>query len=72
MVTSGWYQKLTDTGTILKIRGCAPLQYKRNVIEGTVRRVFKSTSTWENIDRALEKIENKGLKINIRKKVRTG
>ena len=55
MVTSGWYQKPTETGTILKIRGCAPLQYKRNVIEGTDRRVFKSTSTWENIDLALEK-----------------
>ena len=24
-VTCGWYQKLTDTGTILNFRGCAPL-----------------------------------------------
>ena len=37
-VTCGWYQKCTDTGTNLNFRGCAPLQYKRNVIEGTVHR----------------------------------
>ena len=24
-VTCGWYQKPTDTGTILSFRGCAPL-----------------------------------------------
>ena len=28
-VTSGWYQKHTDTGTILIFRGCAPSQYKK-------------------------------------------
>ena len=44
-VTSGWYEKPTDTGTILNFRGCAPLQYKRNVIEGMVHGVFRSTST---------------------------
>ena len=54
-VTCWWDQKPTDTGTILNFRGCAPLQYKRNVIEGTVLRVFTSTSTWENFDQALEK-----------------
>ena len=31
------------------------MQYKRNVIEGTVHRVFRSTSTWESFDQALEK-----------------
>ena len=41
-VTCGWYQKPTDTGAILSFRGCPPLQYKRNVIEGTVQRVFRS------------------------------
>ena len=45
-VTCGWYQKPTDIGTILNFRGCAPLQYKRNVIEGTLHKVFRSTSTW--------------------------
>ena len=54
-VTCGWYQKPTDTGTFLNFRGCAPLQYNRNVIEGTVHRVFRSTSTWEDFDQALEK-----------------
>ena len=54
-VTCGWYHKPTDIGTILNFRGCAPLQYKRNVIEGTVHNVFRSTSTWEDFDQALEK-----------------
>ena len=31
------------------------MHYKRNVIEGTVHRVFRSTSTWEYFDQALEK-----------------
>ena len=31
------------------------MQCKRNVIEGTVHRVFRSTSTWEYFDQALEK-----------------
>ena len=34
--TCGWYLKPTDTSTILNFRGCAPLQYKGNVFEGTV------------------------------------
>ena len=54
-VTCGWYQKPTDTGTNLNFRGCAPLEYKKKVIEATVHRVFRSTSTWENFDQALEK-----------------
>ena len=54
-VTCGWYQNSTDTGTILNFKGSAPLQYKKNVIEGTVLRVFRSTLTWENFDQALEK-----------------
>ena len=31
------------------------MQYKRNVTKGTVHRVFRSTSTWEYFDQALEK-----------------
>ena len=54
-VKCGWYQNPTDTGTILNFRDRLPLQYKRNAIEGTVHRVFRSTSTWEDFDQALEK-----------------
>ena len=46
----GWYQKPTDTSAILNFRSFAPLQYKRSVIDGTVHRVFRSTSTWEEYD----------------------
>ena len=53
-INCGWYQKPTDTGTVLNFRSCAHLQYKRSVIEGTVHRVFRSTSTWEEYDKAMK------------------
>ena len=53
-VTCSWYQKTTNTGTILNNRSCAPTQYKRSVIQGTVHRVFRSTSSWEQFDKAME------------------
>ena len=49
-----WYQEPTNTGPILKFTNCAPLLYKRSVIEGTVHRVFRSTSTWEDYDKAIK------------------
>ena len=60
-VTCGWYKKPTDTGTIPIFRGCPPLQYKRNVIEGTVHRVFRNTSTWENFHQAFERNRKQGI-----------
>ena len=39
-VTCSWYQKPTDTETILKYKSCAPTQ--------------KSTSSWEQFDYAME------------------
>ena len=53
-ISCGWYQKPTDTGTILNFRSCAPLQYKRSEIEVTVYRVFRSTSTLEEYDKAMK------------------
>ena len=53
-VSCSWYQKPTDTGTILNYRSCAPTQYKRSVIQGTVHRVFRCTSSWEQFDKAME------------------
>ena len=46
--------KPTDTGTILNYRSCAPNQYKRSVIQGTVHRVFRSKSNREQFDKAIE------------------
>ena len=40
-VTCSWYQKPLDTGTIPNYRSCAPTQYKRSVIQGTVHRVLR-------------------------------
>ena len=42
-----WYQKPSDTGTILNYRSCAPLQHKKSLIQGTIHRLFRATSNWE-------------------------
>ena len=48
-----WYQKSTDTGTILNFRSCSPLHYKKNRIEGAVHRIFGSKSNWSNFDEVM-------------------
>ena len=52
-----WYQKSTDTGINLNFRSCVPLQHKRNVIQGTVYRIFNATSDWQPFDVALKKYQ---------------
>ena len=54
-ITRHWYQKPTVTGIILKFRSCTFLQHKKNMIQGTVHRVFNATSNWLAFDQALEK-----------------
>ena len=54
-ISCHWYQKSTDTGITLNFRSCAPLQHKRNVIHGTVHRIFNATSDWQSFDVALKK-----------------
>ena len=71
-INCGWYQKPTDTVTILNFRSCSPIQYKRSVIEGTAHRVFRSTSTWEEYDKAMKSTVNSDWITNIRKVGRRG
>ena len=54
-ISCHWYQKSTDTGIILNFRSCTPLQHKRNLIQGTVHRIFTATSDWQSFDAALTK-----------------
>ena len=54
-ISSQWYQKATKTGIILNFRNCAPLQHKKNAIQGTVHRIFNATSDWQSFDVALKK-----------------
>ena len=51
------YQQSTDTRIIMKFCSCAPLQHKKNVIQGTVHRVFNATFSCLAFDQALEKIK---------------
>ena len=46
-ISGHWYLKSTDTGIILNFRSCAPLQHKKNVIQGSVHTVFNATSNWQ-------------------------
>ena len=57
-----WCKKPNDTGVILNFRNCAPIQHKKNIVEGTVHRIFRCTSTWQNFDKALKENESIWLK----------
>ena len=46
-LTSGWYQKPTDTEFCLSCYACAPQKYKRNTIQAMVKRITKVCSTWQ-------------------------
>ena len=48
-----WYRKPSDTDTLLNYRSCAPISFKKNLIQGTVHRIFNATSTWPAFDEAL-------------------
>ena len=52
-----WYQKTSDTGTILDYRSCTPLQHKKSIIKGTIHRLFRATSNWEAFHEALTENE---------------
>ena len=52
-----WYQKPSDTGTFLNYRSCAPLHYKKCIVQGTIHRLFRATSNWEAFLEAFAKNE---------------
>ena len=54
-IKTSWYSKPTDTGLILSFRACAPIRYKKNIIEGTIHRINNSTSTCTDFHMGLEK-----------------
>ena len=45
LLVTEWYRKPSDTDVLLNYRSCAPLSFKRNLIQGTVRRKFNATSS---------------------------
>ena len=57
------YKKPTSTGVVLNFRSCAPIPTMKNIVEVIVHRVFRSTSTSRNVDKALNEIESIWLKI---------
>ena len=52
-----WFQKPSDTGTILNYGSCAPLQYKKSIIQGLIHPLFRATSNWEAFHEALTQTE---------------
>ena len=53
LLVTEWYRKPSDTDVLLNYRSCAPLSFKRNLIQGTVHRIFNATSSWLAFDEAL-------------------
>ena len=62
VVSTEWYTKPTDTGTMLSFRALAPLSYKKNIISGNIHRVFNATSNWLHFDAGLRKAKSIWLK----------
>ena len=54
-LSSGWYNKPTDTGLILNYHALAPRRYKRSVVSGFVHRIMRACSTWQNFHESLVK-----------------
>ena len=50
-----WYLKPTDTGILLNFRATAPIRFKKNIIQGTVHRIFNATSDWSSFHAAIER-----------------
>ena len=55
-IQTSWYQKPTDTGLTLHYRALAPTTYKRNIVEGSIHRIFNATTSWRNFDEGLQKV----------------
>ena len=53
-VNCRWYQKPTDTVKFPNFRSCAPLLYKKNIMEGAVHRTIRCTSTWNKFDESMK------------------
>ena len=56
-VSTSWYHKPTDTGLYLSYHACAPVKYKRNIVEGTVHRIHHATSDWVTFDNGTQKLK---------------
>ena len=61
-LSSLWYRKPTDTGLTLNFHALAPLKYKKSVISSYIHRIYRASSSWENvhigITQALQTLEN--------------
>ena len=56
-VSTSWYHKPTDTGLYLSYYACAPVKYKRNIVEGTVHRIHHAMSDWVTFDNGIQKLK---------------
>ena len=62
-LSSSWYGKPTDTGVTLNYHACAPMRYKRNIVEGAVHRIHHTTTSWYAFDKGIERLK-KSLEAN--------
>ena len=55
-VDTTWYRKPTDTGLTLSIRALAPKRYQKNIVQGTVHRVFNASSNWHAFTESIAEV----------------
>ena len=49
--------KPSENGPIMKYHALAPECYKKSVVEGLVLRVYRASSSWENVHVGMEKVK---------------
>ena len=60
-----WYQKPSETGKIPNFCICAPLQHKKNIIQGAIHHLFRATSNLEAFHEEFTKMKKFVIVINI-------
>ena len=62
-----WYVKPSSTGLMLNFNAEAPLQFKKNAVQGMIYRIYNASSTWPKFHTGIEKQVGYGEKMTIRK-----
>ena len=55
ILSSTWYSKDSATGLMMNYHALAPVKYKKSIVSGLVYRIYRSCSSWKNIDESLQK-----------------
>ena len=51
-----WYKKSTEMGLLMNYHTLAPMKYKKSVIIGMIRRIFRAYNTYKHFQESLQKV----------------